>query len=132
MTSGAVTPGSTPPRLKDKRLIWSARGILLLALLLITWLSLMPVSDIPITTFWDKADHAAAFFALSLLAAAAFPRSKFRLRLAPMLLAYGVGIELAQSFTVTRSASLLDVVADLVGILLFGALLTWWQRRSAA
>lgn len=115
----------------DRGLIWPARAALLVAVIAIGWLSLLPVSEIPITTWWDKADHAFAFFTLSLLAVLAFPTASFQYRLAPLVLAYGVGIELAQSFTATRFASLLDVVADLVGILLFGALLVWWRRRRA-
>lgn len=43
------------------------------------------------------------------------------------LMAYGVGMEVAQSLTSSRSASLLDLAADSVGI----ALGCWWVQRTA-
>lgn len=106
--------------IRSPLLIWSARLALATAVAAIGWVALIPVGQVPVTTWWDKADHAVGFFVLALLARFAFPRARYSHRLAPALLAYGVAIELAQSFTLTRSASLLDVVADLVGLLLFG------------
>lgn len=48
-----------------------------------------------------------------------------------VLFFYGVGIELAQGLTVTRSASVDDVVADMAGVLL-GVALTWRLTRRPA
>jgi hypothetical protein len=63
----------------------------------------------------DKVRHAATFAFLWLLGA----RARLRpLSLAALLLAFGVGIELAQSFTPDREASALDVLADVAGIAL--------------
>lgn len=63
----------------------------------------------------DKLRHAATFAFLWLLGAGAGVRP---LRLATLLLAFGVGIEIAQSFTPDREASVLDVMADVAGIAL--------------
>ncbi|MFZ1324519.1 MAG: VanZ family protein [Candidatus Contendobacter sp.] len=99
-----------------------ARLALLLAILAITTLALMPVSTVPITTWWDKLDHGLAFITLALLADHAFPRQSFWRRLAPWLLAYGVAIELAQWLTPDRDLSVLDVLADGIGIVSYGVL----------
>lgn len=63
----------------------------------------------------DKLRHAATFAFLWLLG--------MRARIQPwglavLLLAFGVGIEAAQSFTPDREASLVDLVADTAGIVL--------------
>jgi len=63
----------------------------------------------------DKLRHAATFAFLWLLGM----RARIKpLKLAVLLLAFGVGIEVAQSFTPDREASALDVLADTVGIAL--------------
>lgn len=49
-----------------------------------------------------------------------------------VLFFYGVGIELAQGLTVTRSASVDDVVADMAGVLLGVALTRRLTRRPAS
>lgn len=49
-----------------------------------------------------------------------------------VLFFYGVGIELAQGLTVTRSASVDDVVADMAGVLLGVALTRRLMRRPAS
>lgn len=112
-----------------------ARVGLLVAIIAITTLSLMPVKDIPITTFWDKLDHWLAFFTLSCLANHSFPRRSFWRVIAVALVAYGIGIEIAQSMTPDRAADVLDVVADSIGIAVYGALLFvrgWWVAPQRA
>lgn len=49
-----------------------------------------------------------------------------------VLFFYGVGIELAQGLTVTRSASVDDVVADMAGVLLGVALTRRLTRRPTS
>ncbi len=71
----------------------------------------------------DKLMHVGAFAGLSVLACLAWPG---RLRIVAVgLLAYGVLIEVLQSYFPPRTASLADVVADAVGI----ALGIWLTRR---
>jgi VanZ family protein len=111
-------------------MVQGARVGLALLLIAVTWLALIPVTAVPVTTFWDKADHALGFFTLTLLARLALPQLHFWRVLAPAVLAYGIGLEVAQSFTATRTASLLDVVADGVGILLFAAVAAIVRQRQ--
>ena len=69
-----------------------------------------------ITTGWDKSNHLLAFAVMAVLGCKAFPQ---RLTIVmPGLLAYGVLIEIMQSFTPNRSAEWLDLFADCLGILL--------------
>ena len=100
-----------------------ARLGLLVAVIAITTLALMPAKQVPITLGWDKLDHWFAFFTLSFLANHAFPKRAFWRVIALALVAYGIGIEVAQSFTPDRDADAMDVVADSVGILIYGAVL---------
>ncbi len=102
-----------------------ARGLLLLALVVISVLALMPQQAVPVTTLWDKADHALAFLVLALLASRAFPAARYWRVIAPALLGYGVTIELLQMLTATRVGSVADVVANLAGLLLAGLWLRW-------
>jgi VanZ family protein len=86
-----------------------------LTVLVICYLALKPA---PASTDWfpeaDKLRHAAAFFVLWALGAlAGYPRWW---GLAIGLLAFGVGIEVAQSFSPSRQASGLDVLADVAGM----------------
>lgn len=105
----------------DKRL---ARIGLIVAVIGITVLALMPAKTVPATSGWDKLDHWSAFFTLSLLAAHAFPRRSFW-QLALILVGYGVGIEVAQYCTPDRDADVMDVVADSIGILIYGLLIAF-------
>ena len=98
-----------------------ARLALALAVIAIMVLALMPMTAVPVTTAWDKLDHVLAFFTLALLAEQAFPGRSFWRGLVLGLLAFGVGIEIAQWFTPDREASLLDVMADGIGIAIYGA-----------
>jgi VanZ family protein len=116
-----------PQRLLRVALILTAVAVLVLALL--------PGPEVPITTSWDKLDHWFAFFTLSLLADHSFPQQSFWRRLAPCLLAYGIGIELLQWLTPDRDAEALDVLADGISIASYGLLrcaLTWVLRPSRA
>ena len=98
-----------------------ARLALALAVIAIMVLALMPTTTVPVTTTWDKSDQALAFFTLALLAEQAFPGWTFWRGLALGPVAYRVGIEIAQWFTPDREASMLDVMADGIGIAIYGA-----------
>ena len=69
--------------------------------------------------YMDKALHAFAFFVLAFLLNRSSSGIKKRIRNIIALLGFGIFIEVAQSFTSYREASVNDVIADLVGILLF-------------
>lgn len=112
-----------------------ARLGLVLALIAVTTLALMPAPAVPATSGWDKLDHWAAFFTLAALADRASGARLFWQRALPLLIAYGIGIEVAQSLTPDRQADVLDVVADTIGVIIYGALrllLVAMARRPAA
>ena len=88
----------------------------------------------PIVDFYqaDKVLHASAFFTLSFLLNRASSSIEKRIRNMLSLLAFGILIEVLQSFTGYREVSFGDVIADLVGILLFQlmySLLKKWQLQ---
>lgn len=107
---------------------WVLRAGLVLALV---WGWLTAVSPSSMQGDWfphaDKVRHAGAFavFALWVLVADLRPRWLW----AAALLAYGVGIEWAQSYVPQRDASWGDVVADAMGIALGIAAGLMLERR---
>lgn len=106
-------------RLEDPRLrpVW--RALLALMVLTITALALSPKPLEGLSTGWDKSNHLLAFASLAWVGVQAYwhqPRQWHRLLL--VLLAYGIGIEVAQHFLPPRSADLQDVLADMLGALL--------------
>ena len=98
----------------------SFRLALLLTILVIEFLATTTLEIEVVSGIWDKANHFTAFFVLYVLLSFAYNNltsvQKFLL-----LIAYGLQIEIVQSFIDGRYFSLLDVVADSIGILL-GAL----------
>lgn len=69
----------------------------------------------PIVSLSDLLNHAVAFTILSLLYALAYSHSLKRIFLT--LIGYGIFIETVQAFLPTRFASIEDVVADGVGLI---------------
>jgi VanZ family protein len=67
----------------------------------------------------DKANHILAFYVLALLVDFSFPKEKLGFAKVSALLTYGLLIEITQSFLPNRTASLLDLVANGVGIALY-------------
>ena len=79
-------------------------------------LALMHSPPQAITTGWDKSNHMLAFGVMTWLGSKAFPQRGVPLLLG--LLAYGVLIEILQSYTPNRSAEWLDLLADGAGVFL--------------
>jgi VanZ family protein len=101
----------------ERRPLW--RALLLALLIAITWLALSPVPPETMDTGWDKANHLFAFGSLAFASVwAQWPQPRRWGWLVLALLAYGVGIEAAQSFLPPREADWHDVVADGLGIAL--------------
>lgn len=80
-------------------------------------LLLLPGTALPQANLWDKLQHAAAFALLAVLGGIAFPQPRHRLPVAVALILFGVVCELLQLLVPGRSASVLDAVADAVGVL---------------
>lgn len=94
-----------------------------LACLVIIWLSLAPAQALPPgVTLWDKVEHTAAYLALTMMGAWAFPSRLTRL--ASGLFAGGVGVEILQSLmALGRQGDPADALANSLGIAV-GLLLT--------
>lgn len=118
--------GAWPPR------AWA--GALIALLVTITFLALTPHPPRSLDTGWDKLNHTLAFAALAFCACGAARRSRWQLMAWLIaLLAYGGGIELAQTLMPGRSGEWADWLGDGVG-LLCGAAVGWWcfvPRRQA-
>lgn len=98
------------------------RALFALAFAATAYLSLMQVPEMgDLQRISDKVHHAFAFYVLALLLDFALPRTEFGLRKFFALMAFGVAIECAQYFLPWRQFSLLDMVADAVGLLLYVA-----------
>lgn len=94
-----------------------------ITLVAVTLLALVPQEQAVVTTGWDKSNHLLAFFVLLLLLDRSYLNlSLWRVKL-PLLLFYGVWIELMQWFMPSRFFSGLDVLADSVGLLLYAVLI---------
>lgn len=105
-----------------------------ITVIFILYKALMPPSQTSLLDFHhaDKLLHASAFFTLSFLLNRASSSITKRFRNMVSLLAFGILIEILQSFTGYREVSFWDIVADLLGILLFQltySLLKEWQLR---
>ena len=82
----------------------------------------------------DKAEHFIAFYALTGLAAAAFPRVRL-VWIAVALSGFGALIEFVQGLAVVhRDRDVWDWVADTLAICaaLAPMLLVWWRREASA
>lgn len=105
------------------------RLVLIVMLGLVSWLALAPKPPPELSTGWDKLNHLLAFAALAVVSVMAFARARWRI--AAGLLAYGGLIEVLQSFTPTRVAEPVDLLADGLGIAI-GLLLADGIQRSTA
>ena len=94
------------------------RALLLLGAVVLLALALLPFKIEEKSGFahGDKIAHVAAFACLAFAACRAWAGRPHAVVLG--LLAYGVAIEILQTLTPLRSASLTDVVADLAGAVL--------------
>jgi hypothetical protein len=83
---------------------------------------------------WDKAEHFMAFYALTGLAVAAFPRRNLFV-VSALLSAFGALIEFVQGLDIVRrDRDFWDWVADTIAIMaaLAPMLLVWWRRVVAS
>lgn len=101
---------------RQARRIWGLGLALMTAAVLV--LALSPASQVAVPG-WDKANHSVAFMALGFTALFALrERVRATFWVGFGLLALGVGIELVQVYVPGRSADMLDIVADTVGIVI--------------
>ena len=84
-------------------------------LLVIEFLATTTIHIEAMESVWDKANHFTAFFVLYILLTFAYRSLTIPIK-SLILLAFGLQIEIVQSFIDGRFFSLLDVFADSVGI----------------
>ncbi len=106
------------------------RLIFWIVMLVMTILFLAPQQFVssPIFDWWDKAQHALAFGVLMLLGFLAYPRAFWKLTVA--LILYGIAIEVIQSLTGWRYGDMVDILADMLGVILFASLIRVLQIRK--
>ena len=102
------------------------------AMVCVTVLALLPTDylQLPVFSWWDKAQHALAFMGLTGLCLQAWPGRPWRVVLG--MVAYGGLIELAQWATGWRFGEWADLAADVVGIGLAWAILACWPKPRLA
>jgi hypothetical protein len=113
-------------------LLHSLRGVFWLTVILIFAAAAMPAGHVPHLFPLDKAEHFAAFFVLTSLAAAAYPRASLVL-IALWLSLFGCAIELVQALPIIhRDCDFGDWVADAAAIAaaLVPMMLDRWRRFS--
>jgi len=85
-------------------------------LLAITHLAFTPQQYPVLRDISDKANHIFAFYVLALLVDFSFPKDRLGFSKVFALLSYGLLIEVIQHFLPHRTSSVLDLLADGVGI----------------
>ena len=108
-----------------------ARLVFFAALIFTFYSAVMPPSHVLQLTPWDKATHFIAFYVLTGLAVAAFPKQNL-IVVAALLSAFGALIELVQGLPVVhRDRDFWDWVADTIAIssALAPILLYWWRGQ---
>ncbi|HEX9581273.1 MAG TPA: VanZ family protein [Gemmatimonadales bacterium] len=102
-----------------RRVTLLCRFLLVASVAAITFLALTSAPVRMVGDVNDKVQHAAAFYALTLLLDFSFPDRPLGAAKLSGLLAYGVLLEVWQMLAPPRDPSLWDVVADLIGIALY-------------
>ncbi len=108
----------------------AARALFGLALLVVSVGSVIDTGSSPAVTLNDKLQHVLAFGLLAFFARAAFPICPPWTRVLPGLLCYGLLMECVQGLLPWREFSLLDLVADLSGVVMALGVLTLRARAS--
>jgi len=109
-----------PPELRLKWLWWTVGWAVVLY---IAVSCLEPPRYVPDLHLWDKAEHALAFFGMSVWFGGLIRRSRYPLIAVAMIL-FGGGIEIAQgAMGLGRDEDIMDLVADTVGIVVAMGLL---------
>lgn len=106
------------------------RVIFALALIFISYMAFTTVEYKVVETTGDKINHLLAFLLLAGLCDFSFPKSGFTLTKFFFLVGYGFFIESVQYYIPTRTFSLLDIVADTFGIVIYIFIITFFSGLS--
>ena len=107
------------------------RVLLCISLVVITYLATTALEFTIVSSVYDKLNHFVAFLVLALLVDFSFPNSRFNTDKIFLLLGYGLSIEIIQYFLPHRMFSMLDIVADSLGLLAYGLLIPFIKRLPA-
>ena len=122
--------GCTVPKISI--LIGLAKFVFFSALIFTFYSAVIPSQHAVQLVPWDKAEHFIAFYALTGLAVAAFPRRNLFL-VAGLLSGFGALIEFVQGLAIVhRDRDFWDWVADTLAIAaaLSPMILVWWRREA--
>ena len=111
-----------------------ARVAFFAALIFTFYSAVMPSTHVLHLTPWDKATHFVAFYTLTGLAVAAFPKLNLAV-IAAMLSGFGAFIEFVHGLPlVHRDRDFWDWVADsiAIGCALAPMLLYWWREQAGS
>ena len=97
----------------------STRMVVVTLMVLGVWVATKKLDFPPDVNVNDKLIHIIVFFGFAVLVDLSSSRKPFWLWKGLPLLGYGVGIEVMQYFTPFRSFSIMDMVADFAGILIY-------------
>jgi hypothetical protein len=122
------------PVLRISLLLRLAQVAFFAALIFTFYSAIIPPKEALQLAPWDKAEHFIAFYALTGLAVAAFPRRNLFV-LGALLSAFGALIEIVQGLDIVhRDRDFWDWVADTIAIIaaLAPMLLVWWRGVVAS
>lgn len=103
--------------------ITSFRVLLCITLAIVTYLATTTLEFTVVSYIYDMINHFIAFFVLALLLDFSFPDFNFNMLKIILLITYGFSLEIIQHFLPHRMFSLIDVVADIVGLAGYGVLI---------
>ncbi len=112
----------------------STRTLIIILMVTGAWVATQKLEFPELLSISDKVIHIFVFFGFAVLMDLATERHPFWLWKGLPLLVYGAGIEILQYFSPDRSFSVLDWLADFLGIFLYFLLkigLLWWDSRSS-
>lgn len=100
----------------DRRALF--RAVACVLIIIVAWLAFKPTAGADQGLPWDKANHALAFFVLTIICARGWPGAGIW-RMAGIMLAAAAAIEIIQGTSlVGRDADGWDVVADMAGFII--------------
>src|SRR6267378_127684 len=122
------------PVLRTSLLIRLAQAVFLAAVIFTLYSAVIPPTHALQLVPWDKAEHFIAFYTLTGLGVAAFPRRRLWV-IGILLSGLGALIEFAQGLSVVhRDRDFWDWVADTIAIMaaLSPMLLVWWRGLASS
>jgi VanZ family protein len=114
---------------KEQKVMIVARITLVVTIAFISWQATIQNGiEAPPVENGDKILHFLAFGTLALLVDYAFPAIRFGAAKIILLIIYGLAIELVQSYLPYRSASAVDMFADILGISTYACFIPLLKR----